>query len=129
MTATSEYRGCQLLEKVFSLMCFYYIFLTFIYRGKLPIALFVGQHFSGSLFHLITLLLFTRETTKGTRARELGAPSPYPLGFLPRGSLFPYSHPHSAWGVGGTRKTTGTLYILSMQGRLTLHVRILVHIS
>ena len=61
-------------------MCFYYIFLTFIYRGKLPIVLFVGQHFSGSLFHLITLLLFTRETTKGTRARELGAPSPYLLG-------------------------------------------------
>ena len=126
MTATIEYRGCQLLEKVFSLMCFYYIFLTFIYRGKLPIVLFVGQHFSGSLFHLITLLLFTRETTKGTRARELGAPSPYPLGFLPNqlfllsdvrsgsiakamlsvASLFPYSHPHSAWGVGGTRKTT-----------------------
>ena len=64
-------------------MCFYYIFLTFIYRGKLPIVLFVGQHFSGSLFHLITLLLFTRETTKGTRARELGAPSPYLLGSLP----------------------------------------------
>ena len=32
-------------------------------------------------------------------------------------------------GVGGTHKTTWTLYILSMQGRLTLHVRILVHIS
>jgi len=41
MTATIEYRGCQLLEKVFSLMCFYYIFLIFIYRGKLPIVLFV----------------------------------------------------------------------------------------
>ena len=37
------------------------------YDSKLPIVLFVGQHFSGSLFHLITLLLFTRETTKGTR--------------------------------------------------------------
>ena len=60
---------------------------------------------------------------------ELGAPSPYLLGSLPRGSLFPYSHPHSAWGVSGTRKTTGTLYILSIQERLTLHVRILVHIS
>ena len=33
------------------------------------------------------------------------------------------------WGVGGTRKTTRTLYILSIQGRLTLHVRRLVHIS
>ena len=32
-------------------------------------------------------------------------------------------------GVSGTCKTTWTLYILSMQGRLTLHVRILVHIS
>ena len=80
---------------------------------------------------------------------ELGAPSPYLLGSLPNqlfllsdvrsgsiakamlsvASLFPYSHPHSAWGVSGTRKTTGTLYILSMQERLTLHVRILVHIS
>ena len=41
--------------------------LVFNYDSKLPIVLFVGQHFSGSLFHLITLLLFTRETTKGTR--------------------------------------------------------------
>ena len=41
--------------------------LVFIYDSKLPIVLFVGQHFSGSLFYLITLLLFTRETTKGTR--------------------------------------------------------------
>ena len=84
----------------------YQIYLFYAIKYLLPIVLFVGQHFSGSLFHLITLLLFTRETTKGTRARELGAPSPYPLGFLPRGSLFPYSHPHSAWGVGETRKTT-----------------------
>ena len=37
---------------------------------RLPIVLFVGQHFSGSLFHLITLLLFTRETTKWTRVRD-----------------------------------------------------------
>ena len=37
--------------------------------------------------------------------------------------------PLPRWGVGGTRITTGTLYILSNQGRLTLHVRILVHIS
>ena len=37
--------------------------------------------------------------------------------------------PLPRWGVGKTRKTTCTLYILSMQGRLTLHVRILVHIS
>ena len=37
--------------------------------------------------------------------------------------------PLPRWGVSGTRKTTGTLYILSIQERLTLHVRILVHIS
>ena len=37
--------------------------------------------------------------------------------------------PLPRWGVGKTRKTTRTLYILSMQGRLTLHVRRLVHIS
>ena len=41
--------------------------LVFNYDSKLPIVLFVGQHFSGSLFHLITFLLFTRETTKWTR--------------------------------------------------------------
>ena len=29
--------------------------------------LFIGQHFSGSLFCAITLLLCARETTKGTR--------------------------------------------------------------
>ena len=37
--------------------------------------------------------------------------------------------PLPRWGVGETRKTTWTLYILSIQGRLTLHVRRLVHIS
>ena len=46
------------------------ISFSFAYNSKLPIVLFVGQHFSGSLFHLITLLLFTRETTKGTRVRD-----------------------------------------------------------
>ena len=76
------------------------------YDNGLPIVLFVGQYFSGSLFEWVHLSILTRERTKETRARELGAPSPYLLGSLPRGSLFPYSHPHSAWGVGGTRKTT-----------------------
>ena len=77
--------------------------------------LFVGQHFSGSLFHLITLLLFTRETTKGIRERDC-CPYPCPLGFLPNqlfllsdvrsgsiakamlsvASLFPYPHPYPA---------------------------------
>ena len=51
------------------------------------------------------------------------------LRFSPSCSLFPYPYPHPVGGVGGTHKTTWTLYILSMQGRLTLHVRILVHIS
>ena len=72
----------------------------FDYDSKLPIVLFVGQHFSGSLFEWVHLSILTRERTKETRARELGAPSPYLLGSLPRGSLFPYSHLHSAWGVG-----------------------------
>ena len=38
-----------------------------LYVFKLPLVLFVGYHFSGSLFYTITLLLFTRERTKGTR--------------------------------------------------------------
>jgi len=37
--------------------------LTF---GKLLIVLFVGQHFSGSLFELIHLSILTRERTKET---------------------------------------------------------------
>ncbi len=40
---------------------------VFYYDSRLPIVLFAGQHFSGSLFRLITLLLCARETTKGTR--------------------------------------------------------------
>ena len=42
--------------------------------SRLPIVLFVGQHFSGSLFCAITLLLLSRETTKGTRVRDLSSP-------------------------------------------------------
>ncbi len=58
--------GFQLVEKVLYLRASVISF-SLDYDSKLPIVLFVGQHFSGSLFHLITLLLFTRETTKGTR--------------------------------------------------------------
>ena len=59
---------------------------------------------------------------------DLTAPLPVPQVFS---LLLPLSLPIPTprRGVGGTRKTTRTLYILSMQGRLTLHVRILVHIS
>ena len=52
------------------------------YDNGLPIVLFVGQHFSGSLFEWVHLSILTRERTKETRARELGAPSPYLLGSL-----------------------------------------------
>ena len=58
--------GFQLVEKVLYLRASVISF-SLDYDSKLPIVLFVGQHFSGSLFHLITLLLFTQETTKGTR--------------------------------------------------------------
>ena len=56
---------------------------------------------------------------------------PYTLSLRFSPSWLPLSLPIPLprWGVGGTRITTGTLYILSNQGRLTLHVRILVHIS
>ena len=50
---------------VFDIILLY--LLVFICDSKLPIVLFGGQCFSGSLFHLITLLLITRETTKGIR--------------------------------------------------------------
>ena len=44
--------------------------------SKLPIVLFVGQHFSGSLFEWVHLSILTRERTKETRARDLTAPLP-----------------------------------------------------
>ena len=46
------------------------------YDSKLPIVLFVGQHFSGSLFKWVHLSILTRERTKETRARDLTAPLP-----------------------------------------------------
>ena len=64
----NEYRLSVYVEKSF--LCDSVISFSFDYDDKLPIVLFIGQHFSGSLFHLITLLLFTRETTKGTRVRD-----------------------------------------------------------
>ena len=49
---------------------------SFDYDSKLPIVLFVGQHFSGSLFELVHLSILTRERTKETRVRDLTAPLP-----------------------------------------------------
>ena len=95
--------------------------------SKLPIVLFVGQHFSGSLFEWVHLSIWKRETTKGIRERDC-CPYPCPLCFLPLAPSF-LTHTLTRWGVGWTRKTVWTLYIPSMQGRLTLHVRRLVHIS
>ena len=46
------------------------------YDNRLPIVLFVGQHFSGSLFEWVHLSILTRERTKETRARDLTAPLP-----------------------------------------------------
>ena len=39
-------------------------------REARGIVLFVGQHFSGSLFELIHLLILTRERTKETRCKS-----------------------------------------------------------
>ena len=82
----------------------------------------------GSLFESIHLSILTRERTKGTRVRDL-QPLTLSLRFSPSWLPLSLPTPVPRWGVGGTRKTTRTLYILSMRGRLTLHVRILVHIS
>jgi hypothetical protein len=46
---------------------------SFGYDSRLLIVLFVGQHFSGSLFKSIHLSILTRERTKETRARDLTA--------------------------------------------------------
>ena len=61
--------GFQLVEKVLYL-CASVISFSLDYDSKLPIVLFVGQHFSGSLFEWVHLSILTRETTKGTRVRD-----------------------------------------------------------
>ena len=52
--------------------------------SKLPIMLFVGQYFSGSLFYAITLLLCVRETTQGERGRRSKGAFPSPLRISPK---------------------------------------------
>ena len=73
-------------------------------------------------------LAYARLVHSAKAPLDLTAPLPVPQVFS---LLLPLSLPIPTprRGVGQTRITTGTLYILSMQGRLTLHVRILVHIS
>ena len=63
----------------------------FYYDRRLPIVLFVRQHFSGSLFCAITLLLCVRETTQGKRGRRSKGAFPSPLRFSPSRSHFPDS--------------------------------------
>ena len=58
-SAKDSARGSLFLicgENLF-LVYFYYNVLVIYIDSRLPIVLFVGQHFSGSLFRLITLLL------------------------------------------------------------------------
>ena len=66
------------------LVYFCYTVLAINIDSRLPIVLFVGQHFSGSLFHLITLLLCVRETTQGERGRRSKGAFPSPLRFSPK---------------------------------------------
>ena len=69
---------------------------------------------------------------EGDNQRDQGEglpPLSLSLRFSPSWLPLSLSIPLPRWGVGGTRKTVWTLYILSIQGRLTLHVRRLVHIS
>ena len=70
----NEYRLSVYVEKSF--LCASVISFSFNYNSRLPIVLFVGQHFSGSLFELVHLSILTRERTKETRARDLTAPLP-----------------------------------------------------
>ena len=67
-------RGCCMLSNL----------LVINNDSKLPIVLFVGQHFSGSLFCAITLLLCVRETTQGERGRRSKGAFPSPLRFSPK---------------------------------------------
>ena len=53
---------------VFDVLLLY--LLVFIYDSKLPMVLFVGQHFSGSLFESMHLSILTRERTKETRRKS-----------------------------------------------------------
>ena len=67
-TAHRQYVEKHIIRYIYS------ISFRFDYNSKFLIVLFVRQHFSGSLFYSIKLLLLTRETTKGTRVRDLSSP-------------------------------------------------------
>ena len=64
----NEYRLSVYVEKSF--LCDSVISFSFDYDDKLPIVLFVGQHFSGSLFKSMHLSILTRERTKETRCKS-----------------------------------------------------------
>ena len=62
-------------KSLFDILLLY--LLVFIYDSKLPIVLFVGQHFSGSLFESMHLSILTRERTKAIRkttSKQLQSP-------------------------------------------------------
>ena len=69
-------RGALVCRKSLSLGYTSVISFSPDYDNRLPIVLFVGQHFSGSLFEWVHLSILTRERTKETRARDLTAPLP-----------------------------------------------------
>ena len=101
-----------------TLVHFCYNVLVFNCDSKLPIVPFAGQHFSGSLFYAITLLLLSRERTKGTRVRGL-QPLTLSLRFSPSRSHFPYSHPYPA-RVLAIRHTNDWVLKACISGSLTL---------
>ena len=72
------------LGSLFCMVCSYYIALVINNDSRLPIILFVGQHFSGLLFCAITLLLCLRETTQEERVRRSKGAFPSPLRFSPK---------------------------------------------
>ena len=71
----NEYRLSVYVEKSF--LCDSVISFSFDYDDKLPIVLFIGQHFSGSLFKWVHLSILTRERTKAfreTTSKQLQSP-------------------------------------------------------
>ena len=71
----NEYRLSVYVEKSF--LCASVISFSFDYDDKLPIVLFVGQHFSGSLFKWVHLSIRKRERTKAIRkttSKQLQSP-------------------------------------------------------
>ena len=74
-------------------MCFCYIIQLWLQRQATDSS-FCRTALLGFAIRINALVNINEGKNQRDQGKGLDSPSPYLLGSLPRGSLFPYSHPH-----------------------------------